>query len=107
MSAYDESDVFPAAEAILANFNPPDDRHRTWWIDPGVSARAVLDAVVPAIAARALREAAEAIDADFRDNVNDVALNDEADRIISARAFGMYRASRLTRRRADEIERAT
>ena len=55
--AYTDADHFAASEAILANFNPPDGRHGSWWINPGVSATAVLDAVVPAIVARAKAEA--------------------------------------------------
>lgn len=32
--------------AILSNFNPPDDKHSTWWINPEVSARAAIDALI-------------------------------------------------------------
>ena len=35
------------ADAILANFNPPDDKHGSWWINPGQSADAVLAVVGP------------------------------------------------------------
>jgi hypothetical protein len=33
------------ASAILENFNPPDDRHSSWWISPSVSAAAVVEAI--------------------------------------------------------------
>jgi len=53
-----------------------------------------LDAVLPLVA--------QAIEADFRDNVNDVAISDEADRALSAICNGMYRAARLVRSLAEE-----
>lgn len=61
MSRYhDDEDLLAARAAILEHFNPPNDRHSTWWINPGASALAVLDAVVPRIAARVAAGALEA-----------------------------------------------
>ena len=98
MSAhYTDAELLAASDAL-----------REWnddWSITETQAEHVLDAVAPAIAARALREAAEAVDEDFRLNVNGVALDDAQDEILCARAFGMYRASRSLRTRADEIER--
>ena len=54
--AYTDADVQAAAEAIGGN-RPPDVPGR-WALD---DARTALEAVVPAIVARALREAADAI----------------------------------------------
>lgn len=31
------------AAKILDNFNPPDDKHPSWWINPEVSAQAIID----------------------------------------------------------------
>lgn len=45
MSDYPKALVEKIASAILDNFNPPDDRHSSWWINPEVSAVAVLDAL--------------------------------------------------------------
>jgi hypothetical protein len=53
--------------------------------------------------AAALDAAADAIDHDFRENINDVAINDEADHAITLICNGMYRASRLVRARATAI----
>ena len=31
------------AAKILDNFNPPDDKHPSWWINPEASAQAIID----------------------------------------------------------------
>ena len=58
---YTDDEVAASRQHILDNFHSPDHRHATWWITPDSGARAVLDAVAPSIAARALREAASAL----------------------------------------------
>lgn len=60
---------------------------------------AALAAVLPVVRAAERAMVAEEIEADFRENVNDAGINIDADRIISARAWGMYRAARIARGR--------
>lgn len=51
-----------------------------------------------------LRMAADIIDEDFRENVNGEAISDYADAIITARGYGMYRASGILRQMAAVLE---
>ena len=51
--AYTDADVEAAKQPILDNFHPPSDRIGSWHIRPEEMARAILNAVAPAIAARA------------------------------------------------------
>jgi hypothetical protein len=55
--------------------------------------------VLAAVRAAERAMVADEIEADFRENVNDAGINIDADRIISARAWGMYRAARIARGR--------
>jgi hypothetical protein len=55
--------------------------------------RPMLAAALPIIR----REIAEEIEADFRDNVNTEALTDNGERVLNARAWGMYRAAEIAR----------
>lgn len=57
MSDYTETDVATARAIILENFHPPTNAQPSWHINPGEMARAVLDAIAPAIAARAKADA--------------------------------------------------
>lgn len=53
--------VEQAARVCLEHFNPPDDKHATWWIRPDEMARAVLDAVAPTLMVAGARQVAEAV----------------------------------------------
>ena len=57
--AYTDADVQAMAEMLLANYASEYSADHLSWRDFEAEARGLLDAVAPAIAARALREAAE------------------------------------------------
>lgn len=63
-----------------------------YWVTAEV-ARAALAAAVPFLREQIARE----IEADFRDNVNDVAISDAADSALNSICNGMYRAARVAR----------
>lgn len=63
------------------------------FVAPSLLADAILSAVVPLVREQVAAE----IEHDFRENVNDVAINDEGDRALGLIANGMYRAARIAR----------
>ena len=102
MSAYTDADVQALAEALRSDYDSEFCAAHLRWQDFAEQASMLLDAVAPAIAARALREAAAAYESHARDTF----WRDDSPFHASGRFHGEL-AAEWMQKRADEIERAT